>query len=128
MTPEQLKAIPDQETFISSQVDAQITRVQSPWYRHFVDYDPSPALESLDIPVLAVFGGLDLQVPAETNARGMERAFKASGHKNYRIETLPDANHLFQKANTGSPSEYGELDKTFVPELMPLINAWLKAL
>ncbi len=34
-----------------------------PSMRSFVTYDPGPALDALDVPVLAFFGGKDLQVP-----------------------------------------------------------------
>jgi pimeloyl-ACP methyl ester carboxylesterase len=80
----------------------------------------------LQIPALAIFGELDLQVPPRPNSEGMEKAFKSSGHEQYRIVTLPSANHLFQKASTGSPNEYATLEKAFVPELLPLITAWIK--
>ena len=34
------------------------------WYRSFLAYDPAPALTRLDVPVLAIYGSLDTQVPA----------------------------------------------------------------
>ncbi|MGH3476283.1 MAG: alpha/beta hydrolase family protein [Pseudonocardiaceae bacterium] len=41
-----------------------LARAQTqPSMRSFVTYDPGPALDALDVPVLAFFGGKDLQVP-----------------------------------------------------------------
>jgi pimeloyl-ACP methyl ester carboxylesterase len=126
MPAEQRDAIDNPDEFVATQVKTQISRSQSPWFRAFIDYDPVPALEMLQIPALAIFGELDLQVPPRSNSEGMEKAFKSSGHEQYRIVTLPNANHLFQKATTGSPTEYATLEKAFVPELLPLITAWIK--
>ena len=70
------------------------------------------------MPVLGVFGGKDVQVVAEQNAPLME-AQLADGHPASRVVTLPDANHLFQAAGTGSVAEYGTLE--------PVVHARLPA-
>jgi len=127
MPAEQRAAIADVDEYINTQVEAQISGSQTPWFRYLLDYDPAPALEALTVPTLAIFGELDLQVPPESNVPGMERALKAGGQEKYRIVVLPSANHLFQKATTGSPAEYATLDKAFVPELLPLITDWIKS-
>ncbi len=126
MTEEQRAAIPDVDEFVKAQVSAGIAATNTPWFKAFIDYDPVPALEVLTVPALAIFGELDLQVPAQANADGMEKAFKKSGHEQYRIVTLDGANHLFQAATTGSPTEYATLKKELVPEFLPLITAWIK--
>ena len=126
MPAEQRVAIEDPETFVRNQVNTQLEFTRSTWFRAFIDYDPVPALEQLQVPALAIFGELDLQVPPVSNSAGMEKAFKCSGHENFRIVTLAGANHLFQKATTGSPTEYATLAKEFVPELLPLITGWIK--
>lgn len=120
-------AIADVDAYVNTQVQAQVAQSQSPWFRFFIDYDPVPALEALQVPTLAVFGELDLQVPPDANRPGMEQAFVKGGQGKYKIVTLKGANHLFQKATTGSPAEYASLEKAFVPELLPLITEWIKA-
>jgi dienelactone hydrolase len=127
MPAEQRRAIADPDVFVAAQVKAQISSSRSTWFRTFVEHDPVPALKSLTIPTLALFGELDLQVPAEANSKGMMAAFTESGHDQYRIEILPGANHLFQKAITGHPAEYERLEKAFVPELLPLLSDWIKS-
>jgi hypothetical protein len=106
-------------------IQAQLTAAKSGWYRFFIDYDPAQALTKVTCPVLALFGSLDLQVPAEANRRALESALKAAGNKDVTIRTFDGANHLFIKAVTGSPAEYGSLEKTFVPGLLDEISGWI---
>lgn len=77
------------------------------------------------MPVLAVNGGLDLQVPAKENLSAIEGALKAGGNGNYRTVELPRLNHLFQTAVTGSPAEYGRIEETMSPEALKTISDWL---
>ncbi|WP_019929660.1 alpha/beta hydrolase [Nocardia sp. BMG111209] len=43
----------------------QGVRVNARWLREFAGYDPAPALSRITVPVLAITGGHDLQVPPE---------------------------------------------------------------
>jgi pimeloyl-ACP methyl ester carboxylesterase len=43
----------------------QGTRINARWIRDFATYDPAPALARITIPVLAITGGQDVQVPPE---------------------------------------------------------------
>ena len=54
-------------------------------------------------------------------------ALQQAGNEDYTIVILPDANHLFQQAKTGSTSEYGELPAEFTPDFLPTIIDWLLA-
>ena len=67
--------------------------------------------------MLAIFGGKDVQVDAEQNAPVLEAALEQGGNEDYEIVVLEDANHLFQKADTGSLSEYTTLPAEFIPDL-----------
>lgn len=120
----QREALGNLDEYIELAIDEQVAGVNNPWFRFFVDYDPRPALEELEAPVLAVFGGLDTQVPAEPNVEAMEAAFEAGDHPDYTIEVFPQANHLFQEAETGGPQEYGVLPPEFVPGLLDLLSEW----
>ncbi len=117
---------PDREdAMIKSRVDAQLANLRTPWFKFFLDYDPAPTLEKVKCPVLAVFGELDLQVPAAVNRDPMEQALKNGGNTAYRIEVMARANHLYQEAKTGTVQEYTTLKKEFVPELLPLLTSWI---
>ena len=107
-------------------VNAAVKQLTSPWFRFFVTYDPIPALEKTTCPILALDGSKDLQVPAQQNLEGLERAFKASGNKNATAKILPGLNHLFQKAETGAPREYAEIEETINPEALKMIGDWIE--
>ena len=87
-------------------------------------YDPAPALTQLDVPVLAVFGDLDLQVSAEDNAPAAEAAL--AGNPDATVVVLEGVNHLFQSATTGAVSEYQTLDEPFEPETTNPIVDWIE--
>ena len=107
-------------------VNAAVKQLTSPWFRFFVTYDPIPALEKVTCPILALDGSRDLQVPAQQNVAGLERAFKASGNKNATAKLLPGLNHLFQKAETGAPLEYAKIEETINPEALKVIGDWIE--
>lgn len=103
----------------------QIATLLSPWFRFFLKFNPQPILENVSVPVLALNGGKDLQVDPEQNLPEIEKALKAGGNKNYKIVELPGLNHLFQKANTGAPSEYGQIEETFSPDALKIMGDWI---
>jgi len=97
------------------------------WFASLLDYDPAPDWAKTTVPVLALFGGLDVQVDAEQNGTAMEAALTAGGNPDFTVTTFPQANHLFQSAVTGGLDEYGMLNREFVPELLPALSDWLLA-
>jgi len=109
-------------TTIKKQVNAQMTTMKKPWFRHFVKLNPIRIYKEVDVPAMAMFGGKDSQVPPRQNARAIEEM----GKDNFDIKLFPEANHLFQKAETGSPMEYGTLEKEFVNGFTDFIVEWIK--
>ena len=87
-----------------------------------MDYDPVPALQAYDGPVLALFGSKDTQVSANANAPVMEEALS---DLQSRVVTLDGLNHLFQPAETGGLSEYIEIETTFDDAALAEIADWL---
>ncbi|MEL6255033.1 MAG: alpha/beta fold hydrolase [Bacteroidota bacterium] len=96
-----------------------------PWFRYFLNYQPSDFLEKVSCPVLAVNGDKDLQVISKNNLEGIETALKAGGNKDYTIKEFPNLNHLFQKTETGNPTEYAQLEETFSEEVMEYVHKWI---
>lgn len=125
MPEAQRNAIANKEEYLKSAVDAQVLGLQSPWFKYFLTYDPAPALEKVKCPMLALFGELDLQVPAELNKKFMETALKRGENKDYSVKVFPKANHLFLTATNGSPKEYGTLKKEFVPGFLETMSDWI---
>jgi uncharacterized protein len=106
-------------------LDAQIQAYLSPWMRFFLTYDPKPTLMKVKCPVLAITGEKDLQVPAKENLYVIEKALKAGCNKDYTIKEMPRLNHLFQTAQTGSPTEYANIKETISPTALRLIGNWV---
>lgn len=104
---------------------AAIATFKSPWMDHFLRYDPAPDLASSRVPVLAIFGSLDLQVPPEQNAQPAVNALTAASQPASVVVTLVGRNHLFQTAASGHLAEYGQLKDEMPPELTDLIADWL---
>jgi fermentation-respiration switch protein FrsA (DUF1100 family) len=106
-----------------AQVAAQIKALTSPWMRYFLTYDPATALRKLTVPVLALSGSLDLQVPPAQNLPPIRAALAANTHA--EIDEPPGLNHLFQTAKTGSPAEYGQIEETMSPVALDKIASWI---
>lgn len=108
-------------------VKLQITQVVNPWMQYFIKYDPSPALEKVKCPVLALGGEKDLQVTSKENLEAIKIALAKGGNKKVTIKELPNLNHLFQESITGTPNEYATIEQTFSPIALNEILKWIKA-
>jgi pimeloyl-ACP methyl ester carboxylesterase len=105
--------------------DAQVRALRTPWMNDFLVYDPLPALRELDVPVLALNGELDTQVPPAENLGPVERALREGGNPDFTVRELEGLNHLFQTADTGSPTEYVQIEETMAPAAMEVIADWI---
>jgi pimeloyl-ACP methyl ester carboxylesterase len=106
-------------------LDAQVAQVNSPWFRFFLQYDPRPTLAKVNVPVLALNGEKDLQVPAQVNLREIRSALERGGNPDVTARLLPSLNHLFQEAETGSPSEYARIPQTMSPVVLEAVSDWI---
>ncbi len=95
-----------------------------PWERYFLAYDPGPTLASLTVPVLALNGSLDVQVPAKEDLAAARVALK--NNRNATVVELPGMNHLLQDTKTGSPTEYNDIEETMSPAALQMIVDWVK--
>jgi fermentation-respiration switch protein FrsA (DUF1100 family) len=75
--------------------------------------------------VLAINGEKDLQVPARENLDAIRQALEAGRNKDYEILGLPSLNHLFQTCQTGSLSEYAQIEETISPTALDAISKWI---
>jgi uncharacterized protein len=122
-TLEQAKALPDAkqaaigdlEDYAHMVTDQAMSEFGTDWFASFLAYDPAQDWTQTTVPVLAIFGGRDVQVDAEQNAPALEDALARAGNNDVEIIVLPNANHLFQGAEMGSPSEYATLPAEFTP-------------
>jgi pimeloyl-ACP methyl ester carboxylesterase len=110
-----------------STVDGRVNQILSPWYRFFLSYDPRPTLMKVHVPVLAINGETDTQVPAKEDLAAIEQALKDGGNRDYKIVLLPKLNHLFQTSSTGAPSEYAQIEETIAPVALETMGDWIVA-
>ncbi len=108
-------------------VAAQVSQINTPWFRYFLAYDPHSALKRVKCPVLAINGEHDLQVPPSQNLPEIESALKEGGNADYTVKELPGLNHLFQTAKTGAPSEYSQISETISPLALKTMGDWILA-
>ena len=76
------------------------------------------------MPVLALYGSLDVQVPAKEDLAAARVALK--NNRNATVVELPGMNHLLQDAKTGSPTEYNDIEETMSPAALQMIVDWVK--
>ncbi len=107
-------------------VDIQIKTIMSDWYRTFLRFNPAEYLGKITMPVLALNGEKDAQVPPKENLKAIESALNKAGNKNFKTIELKGLNHLFQNCETGSISEYGKIEETVSPTALNEILIWLK--
>lgn len=107
-------------------VKSQVSKITTPWMEYFIKYNPTPALEKVKCPVLALNGEKDLQVPPKENLGAIKVALSKGGNKNATAIELPNLNHLFQECKTGSPQEYATIEQTFSPIALTEILKWIQ--
>tara|TARA_R110000868_G_scaffold158036_3_gene385819 strand:- start:75090 stop:76022 length:933 start_codon:yes stop_codon:yes gene_type:complete len=96
--------------------------INAKWMREFIQYDPTPCLEKISIPILAITGDKDIQTPADDLAMMK----KLIGHQ---VEThvISDLTHVMRR-DTGKPaiSHYKELISHPVDtEVLRLMVGWI---
>lgn len=117
----------DMSAFIQSQIDRQLETAKSRWFKSWIETNPISVFEKLEVPVLAIFGEKDTQVLAQPNS---SKADSLASVSDLYLQTVvvPEANHLFQNANSGMPSEYGMLDPEFADEFISEIDQFLSSI
>ncbi|OHB81762.1 MAG: hypothetical protein A2Z38_09760 [Planctomycetes bacterium RBG_19FT_COMBO_48_8] len=98
--------------------------ILSTGFSSILRYNPKEALRKVRCPVLAMNGDKDTQMPKE-NLKGIAEALEAGGNHQYTIKELPGLNHLFQTAQSGSPSEYASIEETVSPAVLNIISDWI---
>ncbi|MCA2206649.1 MULTISPECIES: alpha/beta fold hydrolase [Nocardia] len=113
------ESLPENERAPKEAVDS----FNTPYMTSFMTFDPQPSLRALRVPVLAFFGGKDLQVPAAQSEGPMREAL--AGAPDPTVHTFPGLNHLMQPTETGNPSEYSSIETTVDPAVLTYVTDWL---
>ncbi len=122
LTPEEREELGDG---LDRMIDDQLASLTSPWMRYFITYDPRPALAALKVPVLALYGEKDLQVPPDQSVPELEKALKRAGNRDVTVRVYPKLNHLFQTADTGTVAEYYTIEETVNDAVLDKMESWI---
>ena len=106
-------------------IDNAIASTTIPWIRWFLAHDPAPVLKRLDMPVYAINGSLDLQVPASSELTLIQEVMVESD-RDVTTRLYPGLNHLFQPATTGAVEEYAEIETTLDPQVLRDMSEWIR--
>ena len=99
--------------------------LNSAWGREFITFDAKKYLKKLKIPVLAIHGSRDIQVPPSSNQKGFETHFAKQTKAVSEAVIVDGLNHLFQHCTRCDIMEYGDLEETFAPEVLQKMRDWI---
>ena len=102
---------------------ASLETLKTPWFKSFVKLDPATYWSKVTVPVLALVGDKDTQVPADPNLVAIKRALVKN--KNVDADKLAGLNHLFQPAKTGLLEEYATIEITFDDRGLAQVTDWI---
>jgi len=110
---------------VDRMVNQQIRFLNTQPMRVFLTNDPLAALNRVTVPVLALIGEKDLQVPPKENLPLIEGALAKGRCPRYSVRELPGLNHLFQTSETGLPRDYAKIKETMSPVALTAIGDWI---
>lgn len=117
----------DLEAIAEKKTAQSMNAFQSERYQFILRHDTSEDWARVSVPVLALFGELDVQCDAAQNKPALEAALARGGNRNVTAIVIPTANHLFLQARSGGMSEYLTLSKKhFAPGTSETISEWLR--
>ena len=64
-------------------------------------------------------------MPPNENLSVIKEALKSGGNKDYTVREFPGLNHLFQTAQSGSPTEYAKIAEVIAPAVLNMISDWI---
>lgn len=112
-----------QDSYGADQAESVLSSL-TPWMLGFAKLNPTETLAAVPQPVLALFGEKDFQVAPEPSMAALSGMIAAD---KITASIVPDANHLFQTAETGSASEYARIEETIQTQVLARITDWLLA-
>ncbi|MEN9487138.1 MAG: hypothetical protein RIR56_826 [Bacteroidota bacterium] len=108
-----------------AEINQTVNQIKKNWFRYFIKFNPDQYLSRIKIPVLALNGSKDFQVPAKDNLAAIKKSLTKAGNKNFETVELEGLNHLFQECKTGAFSEYADIEQTISPKALEKMSAWI---
>ncbi|MFN7099302.1 MAG: alpha/beta hydrolase family protein [Flavobacterium sp.] len=100
-------------------------QMKNAWFRYFIAFNPDEYVSKIKIPVLAINGSLDFQVPAKENLEAIKKSLTKAKNKNFETYEFQGMNHLFQECKTGSFAEYADIEQTISPKVLDKMSSWI---
>ncbi|WP_300978632.1 alpha/beta hydrolase [Flavobacterium sp.] len=108
--------------------EAEKKQIKNAWFRYFIAFNPDEYVSKVKIPVLAINGSLDFQVPAKENLEAIKKSLTKAKNKNFETYEFQGMNHLFQECTTGAINEYAEIEQTISPKVLDKMSSWIIAI
>jgi pimeloyl-ACP methyl ester carboxylesterase len=86
-------------------------------------YDPLPTLQTLNAPLLAIFGQLDTPEGVKANVRAIRQILDQAGRRDYTVKVYPNGSHNLMEVPPDNPNEYVRL-KRFPPGFFETMVDW----
>jgi hypothetical protein len=123
----------EERSHVASQLSARTSAAdsqsvdlwKSKWFKGIFHYDPGNYLQKMTVPVFALIGELDLQVPAAQSAERFRTLYRGPRQRLLSLHTPSGINHMLQPASTGRMDEYMAIDVTIAPVVLQLMEEWL---
>lgn len=97
------------------------------WGREFIVYKSAAYLKKIKVPILAINGSQDIQVPPVSNQAGFAQNFSKKSKPFSKAIVIDGKNHLFQNCSSCTVLEYGDLEETFSEDVLILMRDWIKS-
>jgi pimeloyl-ACP methyl ester carboxylesterase len=128
LLPQELQQEATRYPFAISPTNApvKIKVFNSPWYRWLLAQNMDQILQSIRVPLLAMYGERDFMAP-HLMLPHIEQALQKGGNLDYTLIAMPSLNHAFQTCVTGALAEYATITETISPTALTTIGDWIVA-
>lgn len=87
--------------------------------------DPTPYLQKMKMPVLALTGELDTETPANGQFPALQTQLQHAGNTHVTLTLVPRVNHFFQTNTPSHETSIFDNPETFSPVELQLLSKWL---
>ena len=93
------------------------------YMRRFYVYDPLPTLQTMNAPLLAIFGELDTPEGVKAQVSAIRQIMDQAGRRDYTIKVYPNGSHNLMEVPRDNPNEWVRLTR-FPPGLFETMVDW----